>query len=91
MKNFIYLLRAERSKTYTDLAAMKEQIRVIYENNNLSDLQIEAQKLENHFNKIQEVIKSLQSICNHDWDDGTYETRYHYYTCKICGACKGDC
>lgn len=57
----------------------------------ISEDSLNKVRLENRVKALQEAKAKLQAICEHVWDDGQWEDRDHYYICKICGACKGDC
>ena len=91
MKDFINELYSKRAILWDQYLILINQLEEIEEANNLSSLRISISKLKTDVSNIDTAIKSLQSICGHAWDDGHYEGRYYYYTCKICGACKGDC
>lgn len=91
MKDFIACLRQDTHRMQEDISSIGERIAQIHKETGLSDLQMALQSLIEKRDATIKAIKAVQAICIHDWDEGEYETRYHYYTCKICGACKGDC
>ncbi len=90
IKDMIEEINVEIWSLYPSIVALKRAINENY-NKYISEDSSNKIKLENRLKDLQEAKSKLQAICEHAWDDGQWEDRDHYYTCKICGACKGDC
>jgi len=54
--------------------------------------QKKRQKAENEVKQLEKIVKDLQNLCNHKYDDGTtaiedshFASPYAQPVCKICG------
>ncbi|MCF8339207.1 MAG: hypothetical protein K9I74_14615 [Bacteroidales bacterium] len=54
----------------------KEQIEAIENKKHKHELEVK---------KLNDLIKAMQTICEHDWESAGHDSHYDYVKCKICG------
>lgn len=56
----------------------------------IKELQSKKHKLEVELEDINDAIKAIQKLCNHNWKYKGHGHTSDYYVCTICGTNKED-
>ncbi|MDR0384645.1 MAG: formate dehydrogenase accessory protein FdhE [Prevotellaceae bacterium] len=52
---------------------------------NITELLAEKDRIESRLKLVNEAIKILRSLCEHEWMHGGNDSHYDYEKCKHCG------